>query len=174
MANKLANVSGGEIFAIPLFLSDRSELERFKKSDFLGDDKQFAYCRVIKDLGGGGILVEDFNLLPALSPKIEEIIQSGRLFQPITISGLAIAKKRWIKVGQEANYDCETDSQFSQIQLVLPALPHESPRLWQNGQEKSISLDESNQYEKWVVWLSSHLEKRIIETLQARGMDCSI
>lgn len=171
MANKLANVSGGEIFAIPLFLSDRSELERFKKSDFLGDDKQFAYCRVIKDLGGGGILVEVFNLVAGLSPKLEEIIQSGRLFQPITISGLGIAKKRWIKVGQEANYDCETDSQFSQIQLLLPALPNELPRLWQNGQEKYISLDESNQCEKWVVWLSSHLEKRIIETLQARGVD---
>ena len=38
MVNKLANVSGGEIFAIQLFLSDRSELERFKKSDFLGED----------------------------------------------------------------------------------------------------------------------------------------
>ena len=34
MVNKLANVAGGEIFAIPLFLSDRSELERFKKSNF--------------------------------------------------------------------------------------------------------------------------------------------
>ena len=61
MVNKLANVAGGEIFAIPLFLSDRSELERFKKSDFLGEDKKFAYCRVIKDLGGGGILIEVFN-----------------------------------------------------------------------------------------------------------------
>lgn len=39
MVNKLANVSGGEIFAIPLFLSDRSDLERFKKSDFSGKIK---------------------------------------------------------------------------------------------------------------------------------------
>ena len=171
MVNKLANVSGGEIFAIPLFLSDRSELERFKKSDFLGEDKQFAYCRVIKDLGGGGIIVEVFNLINGLSPEIENIIQSGRLFPPIAINGLGIYKKCWLKVGQQEKYDCEIDSHFSQIQLVLPALPHELPRLWQNGQEKYISADESNHYEKWVIWLSSHLEKKIIETLQGRGVD---
>ena len=170
MVNKLANVSGGEIFAIPLFLSDRSELERFKKSDFLGEDKQFAYCRVIKDLGGGGIIVDFFNLIDGLSPEIENIIQSGRLFPPIAINGLGIYKKRWPKVGQQEKYDCEIDSHFSQIQLVLPALPHESPRLWQNGQEKYISADESSHYEKWIVWLSSHLEKRIIETLKERGI----
>ena len=170
MVNKLANVSGGEIFAIPLFLSDRSELERFKKSDFLGEDKKFAYCRVIKDLGGGGILIEVFNLIDGLSPTVDGIIQSGRLFPPITINGLGIYKKRWPKVGQEEKYDCEIDSHFSQIQLLLPALPGESPRLWQNGQEKFISLEESKDYEEWTIWLSSHIEKRIIETLKARGV----
>ena len=38
MVNKLANVREGEIFAIPLFLSDRSDLERLKKSDFSGEN----------------------------------------------------------------------------------------------------------------------------------------
>ena len=170
MVNKLANVIGGDIFAIPLFLSDRSELERFKKSDFLGEDKKFAYCRVIKDLGGGGILIEVFNLIDGLSPTVDGIIQSGRLFPPIAINGLSIYKKRWPKVGQEEKYDCEIDSHFSQIQLLLPALPGESPRLWQNGQEKFISLEESKNYEEWTIWLSSHIEKRIIETLKARGV----
>ena len=170
MVNKLANVIGGDIFAIPLFLSDRSELERFKKSDFLGEDKKFAYCRVIKDLGGGGILIEVFNLIDGLSPTVDGIIQSGRLFPPIAINGLGIYKKRWPKVGQEEKYDCEIDSHFSQIQLLLPALPGESPRLWQNGQEKFISLEESKNYEEWTIWLSSHIEKRIIETLKARGV----
>lgn len=171
MVNKLANVSGGEIFAIPLFLSDRSELARFKKSDFSGENKKFAYCRIIKDLGGGGILIEVFTLIDGLSPEIEDIIQSGRLFPPIAINGLGIYKKRWPKVGQQEKYDCEIDSHFSQIQLVLPALPHEKPRLWQNGQEKFISFEESKDYEEWTVWLSSHLEKRIIESLKARGID---
>ena len=170
MVNKLANVIGGDIFAIPLFLSDRSELERFKKSDFLGEDKKFAYCRVIKDLGGGGILIEVFNLIDGLSPTVDGIIQSGRLFPPIAINRLGIYKKRWPKVGQEEKYDCEIDSHFSQIQLLLPALPGESPRLWQNGQEKFISLEESKDYEEWTIWLSSHIEKRIIETLKARGV----
>ena len=100
MVNKLANVSGGEIFAIPLFLTDRSDLERFKKSDFSGENKKFAYCRIIKDRGGGGILIEVFTLIDGLSPEIEDIIQSGRLFPPIAINGLGIYKKRWPKVGQ--------------------------------------------------------------------------
>ena len=171
MVNKLANVTGGDIFAIPLFLSDRSELERFKKSNFLGEDKKFAYCRVIKDLGGGGILIEVFNLIDGLSPTVDGIIQSGRLFPPIAINGLGIYKKRWPKVGQEEKYDCEIDSHFSQIQLLLPALPGESPRLWQNGQEKFISLEESKDYEEWTIWLSSHLEKRIIDILNTRGIE---
>ena len=98
MVNKLANVRGGEFFAIPLFLSDRSELERFKKADFLGETKKFAYCRIIKDLGGGGIIVEVFNLINGLSPRIEDIIQAGRLFRPIAVSGLGIYKKRWVKI----------------------------------------------------------------------------
>ena len=170
MVNKLANVREGEIFAIPLFLSDRSDLERFKKSDFSGKNKKFAYCRIIKDLGGGGILIEVFTLIDGLSPEIEDIIQSGRLFPPIAINGLGIYKKRWPKVGQEEKYDCEIDSHFSQIQLLLPALPHEKPRLWQNGQEKFISFEESKDYEEWTVWLFSHLEKRIIESLKARGI----
>jgi hypothetical protein len=171
MVNKLANVRGGEFFAIPLFLSDRSELERFKKADFLGETKKFAYCRIIKDLGGGGIIVEVFNLINGLSPRIEDIIQSGRLFRPIAVSGLGIYKKRWVKIGQQEHYDEEKDSQFSQIQLVLPALPQESPRLWQNGQEKFISFEESNDYEGWTIWLSSHLEKRIIDILNTRGIE---
>lgn len=51
------------------------------------------------------------------------------------------------------------------------ALQVESPRLWQNGQEKFISFEKSNDYEEWTVWLSSHLEKRIIESLKARGIN---
>ncbi len=39
MVNKLANVREGEIFAIPLFLSDRSDLERFKNLISLGKIK---------------------------------------------------------------------------------------------------------------------------------------
>ena len=76
-----------------------------------------------------------------------------------------------MKIGQQEHYDEEKDSQFSQIQLVLPALPQESPRLWQNGQEKFISFEESNDYEGWTIWLSSHLEKRIIDILNTRGIE---
>lgn len=169
MAKRLARVEIGEFYAIPLFLFEYIETQRFKKADLEGDDKLFAFCRIIDDSGVSIIIeVEVFTLINGLSPEIEDIIQSGRLFPPITINGLGIYKKRWPKVGQEEKYDCEIDSHFSQIQLLLPALPHEKPRLWQNGQEKFISFEESKDYEEWTVWLSSHLEKRFIESLKAR------
>ncbi|MDU8925666.1 hypothetical protein RYD26_12330 [Pasteurellaceae bacterium LIM206] len=56
MSKRLVNLKGGEFFAIPLFLSDRSDLDRFKKSDFIGNDKKFVFCRIISDQQGGGFL----------------------------------------------------------------------------------------------------------------------
>ncbi|MDU8925665.1 Imm26 family immunity protein [Pasteurellaceae bacterium LIM206] len=115
--------------------------------------------------------MEVFNYIGGLQAPLEEITASGLMFRPIAISGLEIYKKRWVKIGQQENYDKEKDSNFSQIQLVLPALPDGLPRLWQNGQERHTSFEESKNYEEWTIWRSSHLEKRIIETLKTRGVE---
>lgn len=165
---RLAAVNCGEFYAIPLFLSEFSESQRFTKDDFMGDDKKYCYCRIIDDKGVG-IIIEVFNLVGNLSVDLMSIVNSGRLFDPVQIVGLGIYKKRWQKIGMQDNYDRERDSKLSEIRFVYPPLPGGLPRLWENGQEREISFQESERYEPSRIWSAQHLEKRIIETLKARG-----
>ncbi len=91
--NKLANVISGEIYAIPLFLSDTPDIKSFSREKFQEEDRQFVFCRVIEDLSGGRILIEVFDKIGNLSTSIQEIISSKKLFSPVAVSGLGIYKK---------------------------------------------------------------------------------
>lgn len=160
---KLVNVEPGEIYAIPLFLSDRPVNENFSKDKFVGEDKKFCFCRIIEDKLGSGIIVEVFNLIGDLNTDLESIIKSPRLFRPIAVAGLGIYKKRWRKIHVQENYDKEKDSQYSNMQLVIG--PRDAPRLWQNGVETPITMSQAKEYESWTIWITDDLEKRIIEAL---------
>ncbi len=160
---KLVNAIGGEIFAIPLFLSDISDLVSFKKDEFNNKGKEFVFCRVIEDKMGGGFFIEVFDLVGNINEDLETIIHSKRLFRPVAFSGLGIYKKRWKKLYTQENYDKEKDSQYSQIQLVLGS--SNDLRLWQNGKESQINEITAKKYEKWQIWSASQLERRIIEEL---------
>lgn len=160
---KLVHVEPGEIYAIPLFLSDRPVNENFSREKFDGDDKEFCFCRIIEDRLGSGIIVEVFNIKGNLKTDLETIINSPRLFRPIAIAGLGIYKKRWRKIHTQENYDREKDSHYSKIQLVLG--PRDARRLWQNGVETPITVEQAKEYESWVVWVTDQLEKRIIQEL---------
>ena len=92
MAKRLARVKIGEFYAIPLFLSEYIETQRFKKADLEGDDKLFAFCRIIDD-SGVSIIIEVFKLVSKLPVTFENILNSGRLYDPIMINGLGIYKK---------------------------------------------------------------------------------
>ena len=164
MVKRLAKVESGEFYAIPLFLSEYTETQRFKKADLEGDDKLFAFCRIIDD-SGVSIIIEVFKLVSKLPVTFENILNSGRLYDPIMINGLGIYKKRWKLLGKQENYDKEVDSGFSNIQFVYPPLPEGTPRLWENGQEREISFEESEQYESSRSWSAQHLEMRIIGSL---------
>ena len=78
----MKNVIPGEVYAIPLFLTDIHPMTRVSLKDLRGDDKKFAYCRIIEDRGSGGILVEVFNKVGTLDISIEEVVESMRLFPP--------------------------------------------------------------------------------------------
>ncbi|MDU8925701.1 immunity 26/phosphotriesterase HocA family protein [Pasteurellaceae bacterium LIM206] len=168
MSTIKVNLQGGEVFAIPLFLPYGSDNQRFKKSDFIGNDKKFAFCRVISDMQCGGIFIEVFSLVGNLSSEIGDILSSPRLFPPVSVTGLGFYKKRWILIYQQDPYDKEQDSNYSHIQLVVG---YEPPFLWQNGVSEEISIEESKLYERWQIWSASHLEKRIIETLKEKGVN---
>lgn len=167
MAKRLARVEIGEFYAIPLFLSEYIETQRFKKADLEGDDKFFAFCRIIDD-SGVSIIIEVFKLVSKLPVTFENILNSGRLYDPIMINGLGIYKKRWKLLGKQESYDKEVDSGFSNIQFVYPALPGGTPRLRKSGQEREISFEESEQYESSRSWSAQHLETRIITSLKEK------
>lgn len=162
---KMVKVQAGEVYAIPLFLSDQSPLKNFRHDKFMGEDKKFCYCRIIEDRKAAGIIIEVFNKVGYLTEALESIVNSERLLRPVVISGLGIYKKRWRLIGQQLNYDKEKDSNYSSIQIVLGT--HEDPRLWQNGIETDITPSEAKHYECWIIWFADDLEKRIIKTLAA-------
>lgn len=161
---KLVQVSPGEIFAIPLFLSEEPATKSFSRYNFNEGDNNFAFCRIIEDQKGSGIIIEVFNKVGYLNTNIDVIISSGRMFKPVAISGLGIEKKRWRKIHTQENYDKERDSLYSEIQLVYG--PPDNLRLWQNGQVTPINTEKAENYEFWKIWMTDQLEKRIIGSCQ--------
>ena len=99
-------------------------MTRVSLKDLRGDDKKFAYCRIIEDLGSGGILVEVFNKVGTLDISIEEVVESMRLFPPVIITPLGIRKGRWRRIGKQENYNKEQDSMYSDITFVSGAIGH--------------------------------------------------
>ena len=57
----MKNIIPGEVYAIPLFLTDIHFMTRMSLKDLRGDDKKFAYCRIIEDLGSGGVMTEEMH-----------------------------------------------------------------------------------------------------------------
>jgi len=160
---KLVELQEGEIYAIPLFVSDIPSHKSISKSKFEDKGKEFAFCRIIENKKGSGYFAEVFDLVGDLQQDLESIITSKRLFRPIAITGMGITKKRWRKVHTQENYDKEKDSNVSKIQLVLGT--SDDFRLWENGKEISITEIEAKSYEMWKIWMPAQLEKRIIKEL---------
>jgi hypothetical protein len=164
---KLVTVEEGEVYAIPLFVSDEDPSRRFKKADFEGKGQQFAFLRIVTDTGGGGIIVEIFDLVGGLDMPVAEIVQAQRLFRPVAITGLGIHKRRWPRIGRQVGYDMERDSCYSAIELV--SSPFDHPTLFRGGKQSPISIEQAAKHEPWTMWRAHHLEKRIISELTARG-----
>ena len=165
----MKNVIPGEVYAIPLFLTDIHFTTRVSLKDLRGDDKKFAYCRIIEDRGSGGILVEVFNKVGTLDISIEEVVESMRLFPPVIITPLPIRKGRWRRIGKQENYNKEQDSMYSDITLVSGAEGHYF--LWRGGHSLGRIPDEAIEpYEEWIYWLAPHLEERIIKALTEEGI----
>lgn len=162
---KLVEVAEGEIFAIPLFVADKSPTTRFTKKDLADAGKSFAFMRVVTDTGGGGIIIEVFDLIGNLATPIADIIKAHRLFRPVAITSLPIYKKRWPRLGAHPSYDRERDSGYSAIELVISPFDH--PKLWRGGSTSAIPVAEAGKYEPWTYWGAHHLEKRIMEELRA-------
>lgn len=160
-------IKAGSIYAIPLFLPGsgkdgdmKENTVSYSKQNFKEKGQEFAFCRIIEDLGASGILIEVFDVLGRLDTDPQIIISSGRLFSPVLVFGLGIRKKRWKLVSDKLNYDPQRDSNFSEIKIIKGISPF-LLELWQNHKLTPISESEAQKYDKWRILYPTDLEEMI-------------
>lgn len=73
---KPVNVPRGSVY-------DRSSTESFARATSADRGEDFAFVRIIKDMGGGGFLAEVFELVGNLGTDLHVIVAAPRLFPPI-------------------------------------------------------------------------------------------
>ena len=153
-------VKGGEIVAIPLFLTDNGSLN-LKKEDH---QKQFAYARAIEE-EAGKILIEIFLKTGDLNTNIDEIINSGLLLKPLYTIWSGVRKKRWKVISQTANYDKFKDSSYNDIELVLGGI--DDLRVWsaKDNSERPIHKSELGDYQLMGIYSPLQIENKIIKKL---------
>jgi hypothetical protein len=164
---KVSNIIEGDIYSIPLFLTSESVLKSFSRFKFGLPEQKFCFCRLISDEGGSGILIEVFDYVGAFNSRIEDILSTPRLFNPISIAGLGIKKKRWRKIGETDNYDKEKDSKYSEITLIIG--PKDNMRVWRNQQEYPLTeFTDVDSIEPFDIWPELQVENRIVKLLSER------
>lgn len=169
MPSNKSLVNPGEIYAIPLFVSDQSPLVNFSKQDFSDEEKKFSFIRIIQDQVGAGIIFEGLNLVSTIKPNIDDLLNSKRLLNPLVMSGLGIKKKRWRKIYTQENYDREVHSRYSQITFALGT--KQDPTLWKGGEQFEAAPEEAENVEPWIIWDEDAIEKMIISALTEQGID---
>ena len=160
---------GGEIFCIPLFLpkDDWKLTIKLSKEDY---GKEFVFGRAIEDCKGCGILVEIFRKVGNLETDIDEIIGSGRLFEPIFIFWVGVRKRRWKVIGKTQDYDKWGKSNYKDINIVFGV--HGDFRLhnFATMQETKLPTESIGKYEHSKIWFPIDLENRIIKELEKQGL----
>lgn len=152
----------GDIYSIPLFLSDVSALKNFSCYDFTKDGMEFCFARIIEDRGGSGILIEVFDIFGELDKGLSQIISRPRLFSPVFVAGETIKKKRWRCVGTTYHYDKEKNSGYSKIKFLIG--PRENRCIWIGGKEcLANDSDEMSSFEEFVIWPAVQVERRILK-----------
>lgn len=161
MMNCYGETEGG-IFFIPLFLPNiiKDNRKNYGKYKFKDED-QYAFGRLIELNKSSGDLVEIFNYVGSIPESPDIIIKSGRMFDPLHIS-MAFEKKRWRFIFIDNSYDRVRDSKYNEITFLLG--DYDEPALWKGGKELgTISEEEANTYNHWIVHAPTQLESSIRE-----------
>lgn len=159
-------MKAGDVYSIPLFLTDVSGLTSFSRYDFTKEGMTFCFARVIEHRGGSGLIIEVFNIQGRIDIPLSEIISSSRLFNPVAVAGEAIKKKRWRLVGS-TDYDKERDSKYSEITFLIG--PRENRSIWKGGRGLSIENSTHSGIEEFIVWPAVQIERRIVHELEKLG-----
>ena len=152
----------GNIYSIPLFLSNVSGLKSFARYDFTQEGLEFCFARVIEDRKGSGILIEVFDIRGNIDTPVSKIVSCSRLFNPVVVAGEAIKKKRWRLVAS-TDYDKEMDSRYSEIAFLIG--PRDNRSLWKGGSERPLDNVIGMDCEEFIVWPAVQIEARIIREL---------
>ena len=155
----------GSIFCIPLFMPKDDWKLKIKLSD--NDlDKDFAFGRVIET--GSSVLVEIFKFIGSAHTDINDIVNSGIMFSPVSIFWDGIEQKRWRIIGQTENYDKVKNSNYNNLKMAFWNGADEPFRLkdFGTGEEIVITREEFeiSQYSFSTVWHPIDLENRILDT----------
>ncbi|MCD8408629.1 immunity 26 domain-containing protein [Tenacibaculum dicentrarchi] len=158
-------IQGGEIIAIPLFLTENKKV-KLKQED---STKQFAFARAITE-EAGKILIEIFNKTGNLNIGISEITNSKLLMKPLYTIWSGVHKKRWKVISQTDKYDKIKDSNYNDIQLVLGGI--DNLRIWhaKDNSETPITREEliNGDYQLMGIYTPLQIEKKIIEKLKSK------
>ena len=158
-------LKAGDIFAIPLFIDLNEKVTKSYARKKLPSDGRYGFGRFIKDLGGGGVLIEIFDLIDSLDlVSIEKIMQAGRMYPPLTSSGIEFEKNRWRVIFQDPGYQPEKDSHFSEISLLLGEFDSLRVKNLKTSKEEKATPADEEKFEVWEVWMPNQLEDRIRET----------
>jgi hypothetical protein len=170
MAKKIV-LHGGEIFCIPLFMPKDDWKLKIKLSENELNNN-FAFGRVIET--SSSVLVEIFNKIGSAEINIlniNDIVNSGVMFSPVSIFWDGVIKKRWKIIGLTDNYNKFNDSNYGNLRMAFPGSDGNFRlRNFASGTEAKISRKEveDKKYEGSRVWHPIDLENRIIEKINGK------
>ncbi|WP_413663090.1 Imm26 family immunity protein [Microbulbifer sp. CNSA002] len=161
---KSLKLEDGDVYFIPLFLTEDYSLKSYSRFKFGEGDQEFCFCRIVASEGGAGILIEIFDFVGPAGSDIESIINRPRLIDPVYIVGDGISKKRWRKVGSSKSYNREKDSGYSKIKFVLGR--GDDRRVWCDGKEFPFDkIKNAKSIESHKLWTAAQLENRLVNEL---------
>ncbi|MDE7203892.1 MAG: hypothetical protein K2O91_18825, partial [Lachnospiraceae bacterium] len=149
---------------------DLDEFIDYKKYQFHEDDI-YVFGRLIELMSGNMNLVEIFSYVGKIPENPERIIQSGRLFEPVTMVN-AFSRGRWRLLFDNPHYDKWTDSDYKNICFFLSM----GTTLWKGGEEIHITNQQSRELKQsgvseMIVYGSVDLEVEIRSLLARQGLE---
>lgn len=176
MSNSKYELHPGDIFTIPLFLPSYQKWRHldewidYKKYQFHKEDI-YAFGRLIELMTGNMNLVEIFSYVGKIPESPERIVQSGRLFEPVTM-GDAFSRGRWRLLFDDPHYDKWIDSNYGNICFFLSM----GAKLWKGGEQFHITCQQSSDLKQsgvseMIVYGSVDLEVKIRSLLARQGLE---
>jgi hypothetical protein len=152
----------GDIFAIELSIR---AVHPYKsdKINFTNPKNNFAFGRIINIDHVKDVIIEIFNYFGEFLFDVEKIISSGRMFDPINVTGLCFSEGRWKIISSTPSFDKNLVG-FKEIKLVMGIPPN--IKLWKGGQIFTISESDSKGIERYVSYFPIDIETRINQLKQ--------